>query len=183
MELKDVVSVTGMPGLHKVVGQNKSGLILESLTDNKKFGTNARQRVSVLADISIFTDEGEVRLAEALKTIKKLEDDGTTIPTSKSDADEVRTFMIKVLPNYDREKVYPSDMKKLFVWYNMLKGSLNFDSLDNVEETEEAGSENKEIKAKSTDKPKIIATPKTKTPTKTSSGVKVKATTPRKMGS
>ena len=72
MELKDVVSVTGMPGLHKVVGQNKSGLILESLTDNKKFGTNARQRVSVLADISIFTEEGEVRLAEALKTIKKL---------------------------------------------------------------------------------------------------------------
>ena len=66
MELKDVVSVTGMPGLHKVIGQNKSGLILESLTDNKKFATNARQRVSVLADISMFTDEGEVRLAEVL---------------------------------------------------------------------------------------------------------------------
>ena len=147
MELKDVVSVTGMPGLHKVIGQNKSGLILESLTDNKKFGTNARQRVSVLADISIFTEEGEVRLAEALKTIKKLEDEGAVIPTSKSDADEVRASMTKVLPNYDREKVYPSDMKKLFVWYNMLKGSLDFDSLDNVEETEEAGSENKEIKA------------------------------------
>jgi len=183
MELKDVVSVTGMPGLHKVIGQNKSGLILESLTDNKKFGTNARQRVSVLADISIFTEEGEVRLAEVLKTLKSLEDGGTSIPTSKADNDEARAFMAKVLPNYDREKVYPSDMKKLFVWYNMLKGSLNFDSLNNVEETEEAGSETKEVKAKSSEKPKVTAAPKTKTPTKTSSGVKVKATTPRKMGS
>jgi len=183
MELKDVVSVTGMPGLHKVIGQNKSGLILESLTDNKKFGTNARQRVSVLVDISIFTDEGEVRLAEVLKTLKKLEADGISIPTSKADNNEARAFMTKVLPNYDREKVYPSDMKKLFVWYTMLKGSLNFDSLNNVEETEEAGTDNKEVKVKLSDKPKINAAPKTKTPTKTSSGVKVKATTPRKMGS
>ncbi len=182
MELKDVVSVTGMPGLHKVIGQNKSGLILESLTDNKKFATNARQRVSVLADISMFTDEGEVRLAEVLLKVKKLEDDGTSIPTSKSDNDETKAFMSKVLPDYDREKVYPNDMKKLFVWYHMLKGSLDFDSLNKVEATEEA-TEGKEVsKAKSTDKPKVTAV-KTKTPTKTAAGVKVKATTPRKMGS
>lgn len=182
MELKDVVSVTGMPGLHRVIGQNKSGLILESLTDNKKFGTNARQRVSVLADISMFTEEGEVRLSEVLLTLKQLEDAGTEIPTSKADNDEARAFMSKVLPNYDREKVYPSDMKKLFVWYNMLKGSLDFESLKNIESTEEA-TDSKEVKAKSTDKTKSTAAPKTKTAAKTSSGVKVKTTTPRKMGS
>jgi hypothetical protein len=182
MELKDVVSVTGLPGLHKVIGQNKSGLILESLTDNKKFGTNARQRVSVLADISMFTEDGEVRLAEVLLTLKKLEDAGTEIPSSKADNDEARAFMSKVLPNYDREKVYPSDMKKLFVWYNMLKGSLDFDSLTKVDETEEP-SENKEVKAKTTEKTKSAAAPKAKTAAKTSSGVKVKTTTPRKMGS
>lgn len=182
MELKDVVSVTGMPGLHKVIGQNKSGLILESLTDNKKFATNARQRVSVLADISMFTEEGEVRLAEVLLTLKKLEDAGTAIPTSKADNDEARAFMTQVLPDYDREKVYPSDMKKLFVWYNMLKGSLDFDSLNKTEETEEVTEGKEVVKAKSTDKPKVAAT-KTKTPTKTAAGVKVKTTTPRKMGS
>ena len=90
--------------------------------------------------------------------------------------------MSKVLPDYDREKVYPNDMKKLFVWYHMLKGSLDFDSLNKIDETEDA-TEGKEVsKSKSTDKPKVVAA-KTKTPTKTAAGVKVKATTPRKMGS
>ena len=57
MELKDVVSVTGMPGLHKILGRNKNGLILESLTDGKRFGTNPRQRISILSDIAMFTEE------------------------------------------------------------------------------------------------------------------------------
>jgi len=182
MELKDVVSVTGMPGLHKVIGQNKSGLILESLTDNKKFATNARQRVSVLADISMFTEDGEVRLAEVLLTLKKLEDAGTAIPSSKADNDEARAFMSKVLPNYDREKVYPSDMKKLYTWYNMLKPTLDFDSLNKTEEADETSEVKEAVKTKTTDKPKAAAA-KTKTPTKTAAGVKAKTTTPRKMGS
>lgn len=182
MELKDVVSVTGMPGLHKVIGQNKSGLILESLTDNKKFATNARQRVSVLADISMFTEDGEVRLAEVLLSLKKLEDAGTAIPSSKADNDEARAFMSKVLPNYDREKVYPSDMKKLYTWYNMLKPTLDFDSLNKTEESEETSEVKEAVKAKTADKPKAAAA-KTKTPTKTAAGVKAKTTTPRKMGS
>lgn len=182
MELKDVVSVTGMPGLHKVIGQNKTGLILESLTDKKKFATNARQRVSVLADISMFTEEGEVRLSEVLIKIKALEDGGKAIPSSKADNDEVKAFMGLVLPDYDREKVYTSDMKKLFSWYGMLKGSLDFDSLSKTD-AEEESTEAKETapKAKSTDKPKAVA--KAKTATKTATGVKAKTTTPRKMGS
>ncbi len=182
MELKDVVSVTGMPGLHKVIGQNKSGLILESLVDNKKFATNVRQRVSVLADISMFTEDGEVRLSEVLLSLKKLDDEGTAIPSSKADNDEVRAFKSKVLPNYDREKVYTSDMKKLFTWYSMLKSSLDFDSLNKSDDTEETTEVKETAKAKSTDKPKAVAA-KTKTPTKTSAGVKAKTTTPRKMGS
>jgi len=182
MELKDVVSVTGMSGLHKVIGQNKNGLILESLTDQKKWATNARQRVSVLADISMFTEDGEVRLSEVLLSLKKIEDSGTAIPTSKADNDEVRAFMSKVLPNYDREKVYVSDMKKLFTWYNMLKAGLDFDSLSKADDTEETSEVKEAVKSKSSDKPKVAAA-KTKTPTKTAAGVKAKTTTPRKMGS
>lgn len=182
MELKDVVSVTGMPGLHKVIGQNKTGLILESLTDQKKWATNARQRVSVLADISMFTEEGEVRLSEVLLSLKKIEDSGAALPTSKADNDEVRAFMSKVLPNYDREKVYVSDMKKLFTWYNMLKGGLDFDSLNKADDSEETSEVKEVVKTKSSDKPKATAA-KTKTPTKTAAGVKAKTTTPRKMGS
>ncbi len=182
MELKDVVSVTGMPGLHKVIGQNKTGLILESLTDQKKWATNARQRVSVLADISMFTEEGEVRLSEVLLSLKKIEDSGAALPTSKADNDEVRAFMSKVLPNYDREKVYVSDMKKLYTWYNMLKGGLDFDSLNKADDAEETSEVKEAVKTKSSDKPKATAA-KTKTPTKTAAGVKVKTTTPRKMGS
>lgn len=184
MELKDIVSVTGMPGLHKIIGQNKNGLVLESLADGKKFSTNIRQRVSILADISMFEEEGEVKLAQVIKSIKALEDGGETIPTAKVETDEARAFMAKVLPNYDRERVYPSDMKKLFGWYHLVKADLDFASLDKTEEaTEEAdGTEKAAVaKAKTTDKPKATSAVKAKS--KTASGVKVKTSTPRKMGS
>ena len=181
MELKDVVSVTGLPGLHKILGQNKNGLVLEALADGKKFSTNLRQRVSILSDISMFTDEGEVKLAQVIHQIKELEDAGTTIPNSKLDNDEAKSLMAQVLPNYDRERVYPSDMKKLFTWYHLLKSSLDFDSL--LKE-EEAGSEdNKAAKpAEKMDKPKAAPT-KTKVATKTAGGAKSKPSAPRKMGS
>lgn len=184
MELKDIVSVTGMPGLHKIVGQNKTGLILESLTDGKKFSTNPRQRVSILSDISMFEEDGEVRLAQVLKNIKALEEAGTTIPNGKAETDEARDFMSKALPNYDRERVYPSDMKKLFAWYHVLSDKLDFATLDQ-EEAEESTEEEKAATpanaTKTADKPKAAA--KVKTPTKTASGVKSKTSTPRKMGS
>lgn len=162
MELKDVVSVTGMPGLHKILGRNKSGLILESLTDNKRFGTNPRQRISVLSDIAMFTDDEEVKLAVVLMSIKALEDAGTAIPDAKADNDEVKAFMAKVLPNYDRERVYTSDMKKLFVWYGMLKGTdLDWSNLDKVTESEE-GTDTDAPKATDSKAKKSAAAPKTR---------------------
>lgn len=182
MELKDVVSVTGMPGLHKILGQNKNGLVLEALADGKKFSTNLRQRVSILADISMFTDEGEVKLAQVIHQIKALEDAGTVIPGGKIDNDEAKSFMAQVLPNYDRERVYPSDMKKLFSWYHLLKGSLDFESLLKVDEEGE-NDESKPTKAvEKTEKPKA-APVKAKATAKTSGGAKSKPSAPRKMGS
>ncbi|MFN4784914.1 MAG: DUF5606 domain-containing protein [Bacteroidota bacterium] len=183
MELKDVVSVTGMPGLHKILGRNKSGLILESLTDNKRFGTNPRQRISVLSDIAMFTDDEEVKLAVVLMSIKALEDAGTAIPDAKADNDEVKAFMAKVLPNYDRERVYTSDMKKLFVWYGMLKGTdLDWSNLDKVTESEE-GTDTDAPKATDSKAKKSAAAPKNTAIKKPAAGAKTKTTTPRKMGS
>jgi len=183
MELKDVVSVPGMPGLHKILGRNKSGLILESLTDGKRFGTNPRQRISVLSDIAMFTEDEEVKLAVVLMSIKALEDAGKAVPTSKSDNDEVKAFMAQVLPNYDRERVYTSDMKKLFVWYGMLKGTdldwTNLNKESDAEETTDAEAPKAtEAKAK-----KVAAAPKNTAIKKPAAGAKTKTTTPRKMGS
>ena len=187
MELKDVVSVTGMPGLHKILGRNKNGLILESLTDKKKFSTTPRQRISILSDIAMFTDEGEVKLAQVLVNLKSLEEAGNTVPTSKADNPEITTFMSKVLPTYDRERVYVSDMKKLFAWYGTLKTSeLDFanllnESAEDGSSTEGAGSESAP-KAEGKGK-KTASTPKISAPKKPAAGAKTKTTTPRKMGS
>lgn len=186
MELKDVVSVAGVAGLHKVIGRNKNGLIVETLGANgKKFATNLRQRVSVLSDIAIFTEEGEIKLWEAVKAIKEAEDGGAAVPGSKSENDEVKEFMGKIVPNYDQEKVYVSDMKKLFGWYHMLKADLDFSKLG-VEETEADAEAEKTGAEGSTAKinrekaaPKQMKSPAPKP----GGGGKSKTTTPRKMGS
>jgi len=184
MKLKDIVSVTGMPGLHKILGQNKSGLILEALADGKKFSTNLRQRVSILSDISMFEEEGEVKLAIVLQNVKALDDKGETIPTGKADNDEVKNFMSKVLPNYDRERVYPSDMKKLCAWYHLLKDKLDFATLHEEETDSSEGTDADAPAAKSKpDVAKSAAKKAVKTATKTAAGVKAKTATPRKMGS
>ncbi len=182
MDLKDVVSVTGLPGLHKILGQNKNGLVLESLADGKKFSTNLRQRVSILGDISMFTEDGEVKLAQVIHQLKTLEDAGTEIPGGKIDNDEAKSFMAQVLPNYDRERVYPSDMKKLFAWYHLLKGELDFETLLKVDE-EGSQEDSKPAKAQEKmEKPKA-APVKAKATAKTSGGAKSKPSAPRKMGS
>lgn len=184
MKLKDIVSVTGMPGLHKILGQNKSGLILEALADGKKFSTNLRQRVSILSDISMFEEEGEVKLAVVLQNVKALEEKGETIPTGKADNDEVKVFMSKVMPNYDRERVYPSDMKKLCAWYHLLKDKLEFANLHEEETEGSEGSDSDAPVAKAKpDASKTAAKSAVKTATKTAAGVKAKTATPRKMGS
>lgn len=182
MELKDIVSVSGLPGLHKVLGQNKNGLIVETIGDNKKFATNTRQRVSVLADIAIFTEDGEAKLWEVIKNIKTKDDAGEKIPDSKSDNDVVKAFMAAVLPGYDTEKVYVSDMKKLFSWYHTLKPVLDFDKLGSDAEDTSESTEKPDVATKKTAEKPAAKQVKTKAP-KTQAGAKTKTTTPRKMGS
>ena len=119
MEYSDIASVAGKGGLFKIVKPTRTGVILESLdSDKKKLIAGATQRVSVLSDISIYTtnQEGSTPLETVFKKIyDEFEDDPGV--TSTSDADELKSFLKHILPDYDQDRVYVSDIKKLVTWY------------------------------------------------------------------
>jgi len=119
MDLKEIMSVSGQTGLFKFVSQGRNGIIVESFSDKKRSFVSASQKVSSLGDIAIFTDGEEVPLHDVLKMIHELEP-GIPAPDPKSSPEVLRKFMEKILPSYDRERVYISDIKKLVTWYNTL---------------------------------------------------------------
>jgi hypothetical protein len=123
MELKEIVSLSGKGGLFKIIGPTRSGLILESMDDHKtKLVTAASSKVSVLDEISIYvtSKENTVPLGDVLKKIKSVSavEIGTSADATES---ELRAFMIKVLPDYDDQRVYISDIKKLIRWYLIIE--------------------------------------------------------------
>jgi len=122
MTLKDIASVTGKGGLYKVVKPSRTGVILESLDEKKqKLVAHAHDRVSILDEISIYTTdtEGNVALQKIFNTMHEEFGDDLGID-SKSSKEEIMSFLKHVLPNYDENQVYPSDVKKLVSWYNTL---------------------------------------------------------------
>ncbi len=127
MELKDILAISGKSGLFKSIAQNKSNIIVESLIDKKRFPVYASDRVSALEEISIFTNDEDLPLHDALKMIfEKL--DGEKALDHKSDNQEIKTFFAEAIPDYNQEQVYVSDMKKIIHWYNQLHdiGLLDF---------------------------------------------------------
>ena len=119
MDFKDIAAVSGKGGLFKVVKPTKTGVILESLDDNKaKLVTNMSQKVSVLAEISVYStgEEETVALNEVFLKIKEEFDDDPGVDKN-SDPDELKSFLAHILPDYDRERVYVSDIKKIVNWY------------------------------------------------------------------
>jgi len=122
MELKDIASVSGKGGLFKVVKPSRTGVILESLDNKKqKLVAHAHDRVSILDEISIYTTdaEGNVSLQKIFNTMNEEFGDDLGID-NKSSKEEIMAFLKHVLPNYDENQVYPSDVKKLVSWYNIL---------------------------------------------------------------
>ncbi len=119
MDLTKIISISGMPGLHKVVGSMKNGAVVESLSDGKRFPTYPSHKVSSLADITIFTTGENVPLPEVLKKIYEKES-GKETPALKPESEEMKKYFESVLPEYDKEKVHNSDIKKLINWYNAL---------------------------------------------------------------
>ena len=120
--LKDILAISGRPGLYKLVTQSKNMWIVESLNPQKRrFPVPAHQKVSSLADIAIYTDEGEVPLYDVFNAIKEKEQGQKTIlNTKRATGEQFRTYLAEVLPNFDRDRVFVSDIKKLLNWYNTL---------------------------------------------------------------
>lgn len=134
--LNNILSISGKPGLFKLVSRGKNMLIVEALATGKRQPAYAHDKVISLADIAMFTNEGETPLAEVMNSVKALENGVITSVSTKSTAEELRTWFGKVLPEFDRDRVYPSDIKKLITWYNILIESGNGD-FTVVESTEE----------------------------------------------
>jgi hypothetical protein len=119
MNLEGIISVSGKPGLYKVISRKKTGLVVESIPGAKKLNIFGMDKVSALEDISIYTYEGDVPLKEVYATLFKLENGKKSIDHKES-PDSLKNKMLEVLENYDQERVYVSDLKKLFQWYNLL---------------------------------------------------------------
>ncbi|MFN7312318.1 MAG: DUF5606 domain-containing protein [Bacteroidota bacterium] len=125
MNLKEIVAISGVSGLHKIIGRTKTGLILESLNETKKrFPTSIQDKVSVLDDISMYTLEGDMRLAEVFVKLNQAKN----VPGTKEDPKTQRNFLVDII-QLDSERVYDSDIKKLLTWYHILQGVIDFSKL------------------------------------------------------
>lgn len=117
--IKKILSIAGRPGLYKLVSQGKNMLIVESLANGKRTPAYAHDKVVSLGDISIYTSENDVPLTEVFKTIKE-KNNGKPVDVKKMDDAEVRAYFAEILPEFDRDRVYTNDIRKVFAWYNDL---------------------------------------------------------------
>ncbi len=117
--LKDLMSISGHGGLFKFISQARNGIIVESLETGKRMNAFATMKVSALEDIAIYTEDKEIPLEEVLVSLHKYENGGEAI-SSKSDPGDLKDYFSAILPEYDRERVYVSDIKKVLTWYNLL---------------------------------------------------------------
>lgn len=133
IKLKDILSISGRGGLFKFIAQARNGIVVESLEDKKRHVAPSTARVSSLEDIAIFTEEEEVSLADIFMMIHEKTEGGETI-SHKSSADELKAQFKELVPNYDEERVYLSDIKKVYQWYNQLQ---EHNMLEIIEKEEE----------------------------------------------
>ena len=131
MDLKDIVSISGKQGLYQIVSKRKNGFIVESLDfQARRFPTNTNQRVSILDEISVFTNTGDLKILDVFIVMyQKIEEEGVEMPSKKSNSSEIDAFFKKIVPNYDKEKVYNSDILKLCSWYNILSEQMDLSEL------------------------------------------------------
>ncbi len=137
-DLTRILAISGQSGLYLYISQARNGAIVEALSDKKRSSVSATSKITSLADISIYTDDEEVKLQQVFLNIKDVLGDADA-PTSKASADELKALFEKALPDYDRDRFYVSHMKKVVDWYNSLKkyASLDFVDPEEAEETEQ----------------------------------------------
>lgn len=118
--LKKILSISGKPGLFKLISQGRNSVIVESLINARRMPAHATDRIVSLADISIYTNEEDKPLVEVLELLRQHTDGKTVDVKAFKTSDELKEYMGEFLPDFDRERVYPSDIKKLLQWYNIL---------------------------------------------------------------
>ena len=151
MELKDIVHISGKPGLYKIIAHGKTNLVVESIDAAKtRTSVAVTQRFSVLDDIAMFTTSDDIKLREVLVKFHDLITAGSEAPSPKASDEELKAFFEKVLPDYDKERVHTSDIKRLVQWYSLIKNDLDFEAMRKAkddEDTEETKIEHHENKS------------------------------------
>lgn len=155
MALQDILAISGQPGLFKYVAQGRSGIIVESLMDEKRTSIPASAKVSSLSDIAIFTTEEDKPLREVFQLILAKENGAQASVSPKAPNSELLAFLESVLPTFDRERVYPTEIKKLIQWYNLLVkvGLTNFAETKEEDVNESKMTIDEPVKKKNVGKP------------------------------
>jgi len=128
MSLEKILAISGKPGLYELKTQTRNGFVAESLSDGKKISVSLRHNVSLLSEIAIYTYTEEIPLGEVLEKVKQKENGAATSINHKESKAALADYFSEVLPDYDQDRVYPSDIKKVIQWYNLLhsKGITDF---------------------------------------------------------
>lgn len=135
MSLDKILSISGKPGLFEIVTQTRTGAVVQSLIDKKRITVGAHSNISILSEIAIYTLTEEVPLREVLKKIKDKENGGPTSISHKDGKLVLEEYFFDVLPDYDEDRVYASDIKKVIQWYNLLQKNDLLGALDTEDDT------------------------------------------------
>ncbi|HEX9826615.1 MAG TPA: DUF5606 domain-containing protein [Flavobacteriaceae bacterium] len=141
MSLDKILSISGKPGLYKIITQTRGGFVAESLIDKKKVTVNVHSNVSVLSEIAIYTLTEELPLRDVFKKIKDKEKGKPTSISHKDSKDVLEEYFFEVLPDYDEDRVYASDIKKVVQWYNLLHSQNLLNILDDISEDSKSDEE------------------------------------------
>lgn len=156
MNVEKILAISGKPGLYELKMQTRTGFVAESLLDGKRITVGMRSNVSLLSEISMYTYSEEKPLVDIMRAIAVKENEGATPVTAKDDATQLTAYFEQIVPDYDKDRVYASDIKKLINWYNILqaKGKVSKEEpkVANAEAIKEEVIE--EVKAKKTTKKK-----------------------------
>ncbi|GAA4270536.1 DUF5606 family protein [Hyunsoonleella aestuarii] len=141
MSLDKILAISGKPGLYKLITQTRGGFVAESLIDNKRLSVSIRQNVSILSEIAIYTLTEEIPLKQVFLNISKKESGAKTSVKSKDSKDKLEEYFFDILPDYDEDRVYASDIKKVIQWYNLLQQQNMLDLLKDEDEEKVATDE------------------------------------------
>lgn len=134
MSLDKILSISGKPGLYKIITQTRNGFVAESLVDKKRLSVGIHSNISILSEIAVYTLTEELPLKQVFNNIKTKENGQATSISHKDGKDTLEEYFFEVLPDYDEDKVYASDIKKIVQWYNLLHKN---DMLELIDESAE----------------------------------------------